>query len=327
MTAARPISLADVEAAAAQVAPLVHRTPVLRSATLDAHFGRRFHLKAEHLQRTGSFKVRGALHTVLELRRQHGDSLIGVVTFSAGNHAAAVAYAARAAGLEAIVCMPEFALPHKIAAVRAYGGTVRLVPGDLKAESERLAAELGFTIVHPFDAPLTMAGQGTLALELLADAPPLDVVVVPVGGGGLLSGVSTVFAELSPRTRIVAAEPTGAALVRRSLDAAAPARHETPPNTIADGLAAPFLGAQCFAQFHDRIAATVELSDAALADAMAYLARATKHLVEPSAAAAFAAASSLELEPGERSIGVVLSGGNFGPVAVAGMADALARLP
>lgn len=326
MTDIRPISDADVARAAIRLAPLVHRTPVLRSTTLDGRFDRSFFMKAEHLQLTGSFKVRGAMNTVLELREELGDKLGGVVTFSAGNHAAAVAYAARACGIEAIVCMPEHAFQHKIAAVRAYGGEVRLIAGDLRAESERLAAELGFPVVHPFDAPLTMAGQGTLAIELIEDAPPLDVVVVPVGGGGLLGGVSTVFAERSPSTRIVAVEPSAAAFVARSLRSGTAERHETPPRTIADGLSAPYLGAECFRQFGDRIDSVVELTEAELTQAMAHLAQMTKQLLEPSGAAAFAAASTLSLASSERKIGVILSGGNASADALTSMASALSTI-
>lgn len=318
----RPIGLEDVRAAAQRLRGAVHRTPTLTSSLLDGEFGASFHFKAEHVQRTGSFKVRGALNAML------GRDLppAGVVAFSAGNHAAAVALAARQTGVPAVVCMPTSAYAHKVRAVEAYGGEVVLCAGDLRAEAERIAAERGYALLHPFDAALTMAGQGTAALELIEDAPTLDAVVVPVGGGGLLAGVVTVFAALSPDTRVIAAEPRNAALVRRSLDAGRAARHETAPQTMADGLAAPFLGDACLAQIIGRIDEVIEVGEDDMVTAMGRVMQAMKQVIEPASAAAVSAAGRYALAHPDQKIGVILSGGNAGPEALALAAAGLPSL-
>lgn len=322
MSERRPITLADVSRAAERLRGRVHRTPVLTSTLLDGEYGASLYFKAEHLQRTGSFKVRGALNALLSL----DETPQGVVAFSAGNHAAAVALAARECGVPAIVCMPATAYAHKVRAVQAYGGEVVLCDGDLRAEAERIALDRGAMLLHPFDAALTMAGQGTVALELLDDVPPLDAVVVPVGGGGLLAGVSTVLAELSPRTRVIAAEPRAAALVRRSLDEGRAARHAHPPQTRADGLAAPFLGEACLAQFEGRVAHVIEVTEEDMVIAMSQIMHAMKQVIEPAAAAAVSAAMQCAAAAPTQNIGVILSGGNAGPEALTLAAGGLSSL-
>lgn len=319
MTESRIIDIADVRAAGERLRGHVHRTPVITSTLMDAEYGATFVYKAEHVQRTGSFKVRGALNALLGRTAPP----VGVVAFSAGNHAAAVALAARSTGIPAVVCMPAGAYAHKIRAVQAYGGEVVLCEGDLAADARRIADERGYALLHPFDAPLTMAGQGTVALELFEDRPDLDVVVVPVGGGGLIGGVATVVQALSPKTRVIAAEPRAAALVRRSLADGVPARHAAAPQTMADGLAAPFLGASCLAQIAHTVDTVIEVEEADMVEASARILHATKQLIEPAAAAAVAAAMRYAATAPGATVGVILSGGNASPEAIAMSAAAL----
>src|SRR5918992_6060366 len=206
------LTLDDVERARETIAGRLHRTPLLSSATLAARTGGRVHLKAELLQRTGSFKPRGVLTKLASLSDE--EKRRGVISISAGNHAQALAYAASSEGIDALVVMWESASAMKVAAARGYGATVDTEAPDIPSAFERLeqlAAETGRTLVHPYDDPLVMAGQGTVGLELVEDVPDVDVVLVPVGGGGLVSGIATAVKGLRPEARVVAVEPGGAA--------------------------------------------------------------------------------------------------------------------
>lgn len=307
----RPVRPVDLDAAQGRIHNRIYHTPVLRSAALDAAVGARLHFKAEHLQVTGSFKVRGALNA-LGFELEAGMPPSGVVTFSAGNHAAAVAYAAQVHGLPAIVCMPEGAVPEKVAAARGYGAEVRLIAGDLPQATRDLSENTGYLLIEPFDSPAVMAGQGTVALELLQVVPDLDAVIVPVGGGGLIGGISAALAAHAPRVRLIAAEPQAAALVRASLAAGSPARHDRRPETIADGLSAPFLGRACLSQIQGRVDDVVEVAEADIRRALAELLHLAKQSVEPSAAVGLAAVRHLQSDLEGQNVGIVLSGGNIG---------------
>jgi threonine dehydratase len=298
------VGLADVEAAAARVGASIHRTPVLTCGALDVMAGRSLVLKAEPFQKTGSFKIRGALNKVLSLtdveRRK------GIVTLSAGNAAAAYSLAARMAGVAATVVMPSAAVPAKVDAVRAYGGTV-VQADDLLGTYEAVRDERGLVACHPFDDPAMIAGNGTLGLELLADAPDVDTIVVPVGGGGLISGVAAVAHERG--VRIVGVEPTGAAIVARSLAAGEPLR-ASDQRSVADGLMPPMAGLVTQAHVAAYVSEMVQVDDDAILDAMRLIITRMKVVVEPSAAAGLAAVLGGLVPSGDR-VAVVLSGGNL----------------
>jgi threonine dehydratase len=306
------IVLDDVRAAAERIAGIAHRTPVLTSRTLDELVGARVALKAEHLQRVGAFKFRGATNAVASL--DEAERARGVATASSGNHAQAVALAARLHGVRATILMPEDAPAGKLAATRGYGAEV--IPfdrytADREALLAALVAERDLVPVHPYDDPRVMAGQGTVALELLEDAGPLDVLVVPVGGGGLVAGCATVAAGLGGATRVVGVEPEVSDDTRRSLAAGERVRVPVAP-TIADGQQLPTPGALTFPVVRRHVDAVVTVSDAEIVTAMRLLFERLKAVVEPSGASALAALLAGRVPgvaPGAR-VGVVLSGGN-----------------
>jgi threonine dehydratase len=290
----------------------VHRTPVLRSRTLDERARADVLLKAEMYQRTGSFKFRGAFNKLATLSQAERDA--GVAAVSSGNHAQAVALAARLHGCQATILMPEDAPESKAAATRGYGAEV--VTYDRYADDREdgfraMVAERGATPVHPYDDPAIMAGQGTAALELLEDAgDALDLLVVPVGGGGLISGCATVAAARAPGARVVGVEPEAGDDTRRSL--AAGERVRVPvPRTIADGQAVPMPGELTFPVIQAHVEAVVAVTDDEIRTAMRFVFERLKVVAEPSGASALAAllAGKVELG-GARRVGVVLSGGN-----------------
>jgi threonine dehydratase len=271
------------------------------------------HLKCEHLQPTGSFKVRGALHRMLSLDADARAR--GVVTISAGNHAAAVAWAAARAGIDATVVMPETAARVKVAACRAHGANV-VLHGNVFEALERcfeIRDREERTLVHPFDDPEILEGTGTIAMEILdqLDAAP-DLVVVPVGGGGLIAGIAGALALASPDTRVVGVEPTGARAMGASLEEGRAVRLER-VDTVADGLGAPMAGQRTYPVVRDHVETMVALSDRAILHGLARLLEAEKQLVEPAGAAGVAAllAGAVHLEP-ESVVVAVLSGGNVG---------------
>ena len=207
----KEVSLEDVRAAAARIAPYIHKTPILTCQQLSAHAGCELFLKAEHLQRSGSFKLRGALNRLLCLSA--AEKRRGVVAFSSGNHAQGVALAGQLLGIAATIVMPSDAPPVKLAATRGYGATVVLydrVREDREAIARRLGEEQGATLVPPFDDPLVIAGQGTIGLELAAELPAVELALIPVGGGGLISGIATALRALRPGMEVLGVEPAAA---------------------------------------------------------------------------------------------------------------------
>jgi threonine dehydratase len=291
----------DVERARAVLAGRIHRTPTVGSASLGVS------LKAELFQKTGSFKVRGALNRVVALTPEERQR--GVVTWSAGNHAQAVAWAAGAEGVDCLVQMWQGVSPLKVEATRGYGATVDLSPPDAAAAYDRarsVAEEQGRVFVHPHSDPLVVAGHGTLALELLEDVPELETVVVGVGGGGLVAGIVT---ALDGRARVVAVEPEGAPAFSAGLEAGRSVHVET--HTIADGLAPPFAGELPLAICRGRVE-TVLVSEDEIAAGMRFLYARAKLACEPAGAAAAGAVLAGKVEAGP-GVAVVVSGGNVEP--------------
>lgn len=298
----------DVLAAAARIAPHAHVTPVLTSRTLDALAGASLHFKAEHLQRIGAFKFRGACNAVWAL--DEDEARRGVVTHSSGNHGAALALAAKGRGIACHVVVPEGAVPGKLAAIEAYGATLHRCAPTIAAREAMCAAlqqSLGARLVHPYTDPRVIAGQGTAALELLAEQP-LDAIVVPVGGGGLGSGTAIAIAGASPRTKLYVAEPAGAAETAASLACGKRVTDFT-PDTICDGLRGT-LGAINFELLKAHGAKALVVDDAATLAAMRLVWTRMKQLVEPSSTVALAAVlAHREAFEGQR-VGIILSGGN-----------------
>jgi len=307
------ISLDDVERAARTIAGRVHRTPLLGSASLSERIGANALLKAELFQRTGSFKVRGALNRLAELSEQ--ERARGVITISAGNHAQAVAWAAREQGLDALVVMWQGADALKVAATKGYGAAVDQEadgPGSAFARLEELHAETGRTLVHPFNDAAVMAGQGTVALEFLEDGAAPDVVVVPVGGGGLISGIVTAVKGRLPDARVIGVEPE----LSTALHDALAAGHPVPvtPKSAADALSAPFAGDNTVEIALRLGVESVLVSEDELYDAFRWVYGRTKLAAELGAVAGVAAllAEKAAVEPGQTVIAVV-SGGNIAP--------------
>ncbi|MDX6238445.1 MAG: threo-3-hydroxy-L-aspartate ammonia-lyase [Kribbellaceae bacterium] len=300
-------SLEDVRQATALLQGRIHRTPMIESSALDGIFGSPLTLKAELFQKTGSFKVRGLLHKVLLLTPE--ERKLGVVTVSAGNAAGALAWAAQAAGVPATVVMATTAVPAKVEAARAYGAEVVLVEGDLIAAYESTRDERGLTGVHPFDDLDVIAGHGSLGVELVEDRPDLDTVLVPVGGGGLISGVALAVKSLLPSARIIGIEPETADVVSRSLASGNPEKLPT-SRSVADGLAAPVCGTHNLAVIQQYVDEVVRVSDAAIIEATRLVMSRTKLALEPAAAAPFAAL--LEGKVTLRGLtATVVSGGNL----------------
>ena len=305
---------ADIDAireAARRIRRQVHRTPVATCETLDRTAERSLLFKCEHLQRVGAFKFRGASNAVLQLSTE--EAARGVVTHSSGNHAQALALAARLAGIPAHIVMPRGAPAVKRAAVEGYGARVIECEPTLAARESTAAAvieETGATFVHPYDDARVIAGQGTASLELLEQAGELDAVVVPVGGGGLLSGTCIALRALSPRTRIFAAEPRGADDAARSL-AAGHLIPQTDPRTIADGLLTS-LGERTWPIIRDHVERVLTVTEEEIVAAMRLSWERAKLLIEPSAAVAVAAALGAEFRGlgGIERVGVLLTGGN-----------------
>ncbi len=318
------VTLDDVRAAAHAVHGRVHRTPLLSSRSLAERVGAAsVHLKAECLQKTGSFKVRGALNRIRSLTPD--ERRRGLVTVSAGNHAQALAWAAAAESVPCTVAMPASAAPEKVAASREYGADV-VLKGDVHDAFEecfRLRDEAGMVFVHPFDDPAVVAGQGTVGLEILEDLPDVDVAVVPVGGGGLLSGIAAAVKSLRPAIRVVGVEPEGAAVLRRALDAGEIVTLEA-IDTIADGLAPPYAGELALAHARAHVDDVVLVDDDALVEAMRFTLERAKLVVEPAGAAAVAGLLTGAVDAGGRRVAAVASGGNIAPP---GLVALLGRVP
>jgi len=305
----RRVTLADIRDARARIAGRVHRTPMLTSQTLAGLVGGPVFLKAESLQKTGSFKPRGATNAI---RRLGPDARTrGVVTISAGNHAQAVAYAAAPEQIRCVVVMPASAVQSKVAACRAYGAEV-VLHGEVAeawALFERLQVEQGLIPVHPFDHPDVIAGQGTVGLEIHEDVPDAALVVVPIGGGGLISGIATALRELNPRTRIVGVEPNGSNAMHAALAAGHPVRLAR-IDSIADGLGAPAVSDRTLDVVRRLVDEVVEVSDAEIVAAIRLVLERAKLLVEPAGAAAVAALMAGRVRVGSGPTVAVLSGAN-----------------
>jgi len=302
-------TFADILAAAERIRPYAHRTPVLTCQSLDARVGAQVFLKCENLQKAGAFKFRGACNAVFSLTG--AQAARGVATHSSGNHAQALALAARLRGIPAYIVMPANAPAVKQAAVADYGGIITLCEPTQAAREATLAqvvAETGAEVVHPYNDGRVIAGQGTAALELLADAPDLDVIIAPVGGGGLLSGVALATKALSPHVRVIAGEPAGADDAFRSL-AAGQIVPSVAPQTIADGLLTS-LGTLTFPIIREHVEQIVTVSEAAIIAAMRFLWERAKLVVEPSGVTPVAVLWEGKIDLRGLRVGVILSGGN-----------------
>ncbi|MGI8496513.1 MAG: threonine ammonia-lyase [Gemmatimonadaceae bacterium] len=304
-------TLHDIREARSRIEGRVHRTPVLGASTLAERASvARLELKCESFQKTGSFKVRGVLNKLSQLDPAARSR--GVVTVSAGNHAQALAWGSRAAGIRCTVVMPAAASRSKVEASRGYGAEVIQHGTNMEAftKASELASERGLVFVHPFDDEQVIAGAGTVALELLEQTDPPDVVVVPVGGGGLISGIAIAMKEMHPSTRVFGVEPQGAAAMRRSLDAGRAVRLDS-VSTLADGLGAPMAGDITFPIVRRYVDDVVLVSDEEIAGAMRFLLERAKLLAEGAGAAATAALLSgrLAVRPTDRVVAIV-SGGN-----------------
>jgi len=302
-------TLADVQTAAARIKPYIHRTPVLTCTSLNDLVGAALFCKCENFQKVGAFKFRGACNAVFALSDQ--EARHGVATHSSGNHAAAVALAARLRGVPAHIVMPDNAPTVKKAAVVGYGGSIVYCAPTLAAREAtltRVVHETGATFIHPYNDARVIAGQGTAALELLSDVADLDVIMAPVGGGGLLSGTAIVTAALSPPTQVIAAEPEAADDAYRSLQAGTilPAND---PRTVADGLRTS-LGELTFAIIQQHVQQIVTVSEEAIVSAMRYVWERMKIVIEPSAAVPVGALLAKKIDLTGKRIGVILSGGN-----------------
>ncbi|MET8944308.1 pyridoxal-phosphate dependent enzyme [Streptomyces sp. NPDC004542] len=307
-----PVSLDDVREAAARIEGVALRTPVLRSRTLDELVGAEVHLKCENLQRVGAFKFRGAYHAASRLSPENLAK--GIAAYSSGNHAQAVALAARELGTTAVIVMPEDTPRAKLEATAGYGAeivTYDRYTGDRVAIGEALAADRGLALIPPYEHPHVIAGQGTAALELIEEAGDLDALVVPVGGGGLIAGSATAAKGLLPDIRVIGVEPEAGDDTKRSLEAGR--RVCVPvPRTIADGQAADIPGELTFSVNRRLLDGIVLVDDDQIREAMRFAFERLKTVLEPSGASALAALLAHRVEPLPRRIGVILSGGNIG---------------
>jgi threonine dehydratase len=303
------LELRDVEAARDRIAGRVHRTPMVTSATLGDMIGVRLTLKAELLQKTGSFKPRGVFSKLLSLSTE--ELARGLVSISAGNHAAALAYGAAQVGSRATIVMPAAAMRSKIEATRAYGGEVVLTEGDLLEECLRIQEARGSVLVHPFDDLLVMAGQGTVGLEIVEDLPGVEVVVVPVGGGGLISGIGAAVKGLRPGVSLIGVEPEASDAMSRSLSAGEPVQIGR-TSSVADGLTAPFGGRHTLPHVQRFVDQLVRVGEDEILSAWRLLLERSKLAAEPSGAVGLAAllSGAVELPEGARVVAVV-TGGNF----------------
>ena len=305
------IALSRIRDAAARIAGNVHRTPLLSAAGLGSRFGASLYLKCESLQKTGSFKPRGALNKVLSLSPE--ERARGLVTVSAGNHAQAVAWAARIAGAACTVVMPSGAPTSKIEATRGYGAEI-VLHDDRATLFDRLAEvrdSRGLSFVHPFDDAEVIAGAGTTGLEILEDLPDADVIVVPIGGGGILSGIASAARPVRPGVRLVGVELEEGPGMAPALAAGKPVKVTRPWNTVADGMTPPFVGALTLEIVREAVDDVVGISESAIVEAMKLLMTSAKLYVEGAGAAATAALldGKVRVPPGAKVVALI-SGGN-----------------
>lgn len=305
------VSLDAIAAAAERLRGVINRTPLQVSRTLGALTGAEVYLKPESLQRTGSFKIRGAYNCIATMPPEQRAR--GVITYSSGNHAQAVACAAALVGVPAVVVMPEDAVAAKVAATRGYGAQIVQYGLDSlqrQQKAEELQAEHGYAMVPPFDHPAIIAGQGTAGLEIVQELPDVELVMVPVGGGGLISGVATAIKELRPQARVVGVEPAGAPDAQRSLREGRIVQIDT-VKTIADGLRNKRLGRLNFAHIRRYVDDIVLVEEDAIYRAIRFLLERAKLVVEPSGAVTVAALLSGAVDTSGQRVVAVLSGGNI----------------
>jgi len=303
------INLDDIRNAAQRIQPYIHRTPVLTSESLDTKVGARVFLKCENLQKVGAFKFRGACNAVFSLTDEEAER--GVCTHSSGNHAQALALAARMRGIPAYIVMPNNAPSVKKNAVAGYGGQITFCAPTLEAREAtltRIYEKTGANVVHPYNDARVIAGQGTAALELLEEVPDLDVMIAPVGGGGLLSGTSIAATETKKGIRVIAGEPEMADDAYRSIKSGRIVPAEM-PRTIADGLLTS-LGSLTFPIVQERVEQIVTVSEQGIVDAMKFVWERVKIIIEPSAAVPVAVLWEKKIDLSRLSVGVILSGGN-----------------
>ncbi|GAA0343725.1 pyridoxal-phosphate dependent enzyme [Actinoallomurus spadix] len=312
MTTTSPVTLEDVRSAAARIAGVAHRTPVLRSRTLDALVGAEVFLKCENLQRIGAFKFRGAYNAASRLTPEQLAK--GIAAYSSGNHAQAVALAARELGTTAVILMPEDTPQSKMDATAGYGAeivTYDRYTGDRVAIGEAMAADRGLALIPPYEHPHVIAGQGTAALELIEEVGDLGALVVPVGGGGLIAGSATAAKGLTPASRVIGVEPEAGDDTKRSLEAGR--RVSIPvPRTIADGQAADIPGELTFSINRRLVDEIALVTDDQIRAAMRLAFERLKIVIEPSGATPLAALLSGRITPLPPRVGVIVSGGNIG---------------
>ncbi len=304
-----PLDLSAIRFAHGLIRPHLHLTPVLTSSRLDQAAGATLFFKCENFQKTGAFKARGATNAVLSL--SDAEAAQGVATHSSGNHAAALARAARLRGVPAYIVMPSNSTLTKIRAVEGYGGKITLCEPTVQAREEtcaRIMDKTGAVLIHPFTNERVMAGQGTAVIELLETIPDLDVVLCPVGGGGLLAGTAIAAKSLKPEIRVIAAEPAGASDAAQSFASGRriPVDH---PNTIADGLRTS-IGEPNFAIMQRHVDAVVTVTDEEIIAAMRAIWATLKIVIEPSAAVPYAAVMAGKVALASQRVGIILTGGN-----------------
>jgi threonine dehydratase len=312
------IDYADVESAHARLQGVAHRTPVMTSQTADALTGARLFFKCENFQRMGAFKFRGAYNALAQFNPEQ--RRLGVCAFSSGNHAQGIALSARLLGIPAAIVMPQDSPAVKMAATRGYGAEVIVYDRyteDREAIGRKLAQERGMTLIPPYDHADVMAGQGTAAKELFEDAGSLDLLLVCLGGGGLISGCAVAARQLSPACRVIGVEPEAGNDAQQSKRSGRIVRIDT-PRTIADGAQTQFLGQLTFPVIQALVDDIVTVSDAQLIDAMRFAASRMKMVVEPTGALAMAAALQGAVDLRGKRVGVIISGGNVDIAQFAG---------
>ena len=318
------ISFDDILSAQKRIGGVAHRTPILTSTTADAMIGAQLFFKAENFQRMGAFKFRGGFNAVSQLTPEQ--RVKGVVAFSSGNHAQAIALSARLLDVKAVIIMPTDAPTAKLAATRGYGGEVVLYDRyreDREAIGRRLSEERGLTLIPPYDHPHVMAGQGTAAAELIEDAGPLDLIIAPLGGGGLLSGCATAAKAMLPACSVIGVEPAAGNDGQRSLRSGEIVHIDT-PETIADGAQTQHLGRFTFPVLQRYVEDILTVSDTELVEAMRFFASRMKMIVEPTGCLAAAAVFSGQLDLRGKRVGIILSGGNVDLARFAALVGAAA---